>query len=564
MIRKLILLSCILSASLLLGLTLNNASENRLIQGEINASETNAYTSLSTMSVEMVISRRISIHYGDYYSNTTVPWEAVSKVLWAAYGYTNRGRTTPTLSGHPIKIYVCNGTGAYKFIPEDQTFALWKNGDYRDLGGGYFAPIQLFIAFDTNLCQDVHWGNAESGLVVQNIYLAANSLNLGTVCQGGTWLDRTYIHQGLGLPENEKFLYKMPLGYPLPPYVDYQNLRPTTRPSSSELPEIQDSSMSLEDALNSVRSHHEWSDKPLTNQELSQVLWASYGYSYYEDTASSPPRRHRTVPSASSYYPMRIYVANSSGIYQYLPEQHTLAPIVTGDRRSKIATASGNTWASSAPIMVAIAWDDSRILTVDTTYIEVGLITQNVYLEGAARGLVTDWGKADANEEAMRNSLGLIGQTNLHPVSIITVGHSDEDTAPTISNITSEPHENVSPYQNVTVKVHVTDTSSGVRNVTLLYSINNGTTWASLNMVEVAATLYQATIPGYANGTWVKYKIVAYDNNGNQATDDNHGYSYSYNVIPEIQTLVSLLLLLSILTLVIIAGKRKLQRVIRN
>jgi hypothetical protein len=68
-------------------------------------------------------------------------------------------------------------------------------------------------------------------------------------------------------------------------------------------------------------------------------------------------------------------------------------------------------------------WDDTNILTVDTTYIEVGLIAQNIYLESAAWGLIADWGKADTNEEAMREALGLTGQTQLHPASIITVGH---------------------------------------------------------------------------------------------------------------------------------------------
>jgi len=153
------------------------------------------------------------------------------------------------------------------------------------------------------------------------------------------------------------------------------------------------------------------------------VLWASYGYSYYEDNASSPPKRHRTVPSASAYYPMRIYAANSSGVYEYLPEQHTLTTIVAEDRRLSIAQASGNTWASSAPLIITMAWDNTTILTVDTTYIEIGLITQNVYLESAAWGLIADWGKADTDEEAMREALGLTGETNLHPVSIITIGH---------------------------------------------------------------------------------------------------------------------------------------------
>jgi len=357
---------------------------------------------------------------GDYYSDVTVPWQLVSKVLWAAYGYSWRGRTAPSLSSHPVIVYVCNETAAYKFIPENQSLALLKEGDYRGLGGAYPAPIQLFIAFDTNICEDVHWGNAESGCPVQNIYLMANALNLGTVCTDDV---SSNINQELGLPDNEKVLYKMPLGYPLPPYTNYENLVPTSRPSSSELPEIQDSTVSLENALDSVFSSHEWSENPVTKQELSQVLWASYGYSYYEDNAASPPKRHRTVPSAHAYYPMRIYAVSSSGIYEYFPEQHTLTTIAAEDRRLNIALASGNTWASSAPLIIVLAWDDSHILTVDTTYIEVGLIAQNVYLESTAWGLIADWGKADNDEDAMREALGLTGETHLHPASIITVGH---------------------------------------------------------------------------------------------------------------------------------------------
>jgi len=370
--------------------------------------------------LEMVISRRMSIQYGEFYDLTTpVPSELVSQVLWAAYGYSWRGRAAPTLSGHPIIVYVCDETAAYQFVPENQSLTLLKEGDYRGLGGAYPAPIQLFIAVDTNICENVTWGNAEAGCPVQNIYLMANALNLGTVVTDDVYGD---INGALGLPANVKFLYKMSLGYPLPPFRDYQNLVPTSRPSSSELPEIQDSAMSLEDALDALFSSHEWSEDLITKQELSQVLWASYGQSYYEDTVSSP-KRHRTVPSAHAYYPMRIYAANSSGIYEYIPEQHTLTTIVAEDRRLSIALASGNTWASSAPLIIALVWDDSHILTVDTTYVEVGLITQNVHLESAAWGLIADWARADSDEEAMRAALGLTGENHLHPASVITIAH---------------------------------------------------------------------------------------------------------------------------------------------
>jgi SagB-type dehydrogenase family enzyme len=516
----------------------------------------NQYENLSDIPVEMVISRRISFK-GDYYNlSATVPSQLLSEVLWAAYGHSWRGRTVPSLSGHPIIIYVCNETAAYKFIPENQKLTLWKEGDYRGLSGGYTAPIQLYIAFDTNLCQDVHWGNAESGCPIQNIYLMANSLNLGTVCQGGTWLDRTYIHHGLGLPENEEVLYKMPLGYPLPPYTDYQNLVPTSRPSSPELPEIQDSAISLEYALDSVFSSHEWSENPVTKQELSQVLWASYGYSYYEDTAASPPKRHRTVPSAHAYYPMRIYAADSSGVYQYLPEQHTLTTIVAEDRRLIIAQASGNAWASSAPLIIALAWDDSQILTVDTTYIEVGLIAQNIYLESAAWGLIADWGKADTDEEAMREALGLTEETHLHPASIITIGHPStylhkaewNETIYTVETKTNSTILNFNfdqPNRKISFNVYGSSNTIGFCNVT----IPNTLLWGDFTVI----------VDGNPPTT-----LVRRDN----ATHTSLHFTYellstrnlqiiSEHVIPEFQTSTPIILIFLILTFTIVIYKRK-------
>ena len=311
--------------------------------------EINDFKTPIDMPLETVISRRMSIRHFDL--DTIVHLELVSKVLWGAYGYSWRGRTVPSFSGYPIIIYISNETATYKFVPENSSLILWKDGDHKRLGGGVEAPTQLYIVLDTNICPDMLWGNAETGCMIQNIYLMANALNLGTVCQ----YIRTDIPEGLGLPTNEKILYKMPLGYPLPPYDNYQNIIQTFRQSSPELPEIQDSKISFEDALNSVFSSHKWSINPITKQELSQLLWASYGYSYYEDTAVSPSKRHRTVPSAHAYYPMKIYAANSSGVYEYLPEQHTLTTIMTEDRRSNIAQASGNTWASSSPLTIALA-----------------------------------------------------------------------------------------------------------------------------------------------------------------------------------------------------------------
>jgi hypothetical protein len=131
-------------------------------------------------------------------------------------------------------------------------------------------------------------------------------------------------------------------------------------------------------------------------------------------------------------------------------------------------------------------------------------------------------------------------KTTQNPITIImNANHTLEayfidDIPPEISEPWQDPlPDNVQPLQNVTVWVNVTDYGTGIKNVTLWYSINNGTTWTPKNMTQILTNTFQATIPGYEYSTWVTYKIIAYDNAGNNATKDNNGYGYKYHVIPE-------------------------------
>jgi len=104
-----------------------------------------------------------------------------------------------------------------------------------------------------------------------------------------------------------------------------------------------------------------------------------------------------------------------------------------------------------------------------------------------------------------------------------------DDVPPEIGAPLQEPPENVLAFQNVTVTVNVTDLGMGVKNVTLRYSINNGTTWTSLTMTKITTNTYQTTIPGHEDCTWVEYRIIAFDNIGNQATSEDYRYHiYAY------------------------------------
>jgi len=122
----------------------------------------------------------------------------------------------------------------------------------------------------------------------------------------------------------------------------------------------------------------------------------------------------------------------------------------------------------------------------------------------------------------------------------------EDVTPPEIVEVTQDPSAlNVLENEAVLVSVNVTDIGSRVKNVTLIYTTNNWTTSASLDMTFNASTgLWKAEIPGKAFKAVVKYKIVAYDNAGNRAVDDKTGNYYAYMVIPEFSAFGILLILL--------------------
>ena len=123
------------------------------------------------------------------------------------------------------------------------------------------------------------------------------------------------------------------------------------------------------------------------------------------------------------------------------------------------------------------------------------------------------------------------------------------------------PSDMVMPYQNVTVSVNITDTESGVKNATLHYNINNTATWIDVVMsYNSTSRLYYAMILGQSEETYVKYKIVAYDNAENMAVEDDAGQYYTYTVIPEFPSSLILLLVMVLSVLAVVLAKRKLPR----
>ena len=78
----------------------------------------------------------------------------------------------------------------------------------------------------------------------------------------------------------------------------------------------------LMEALNARQSTRVFSEKELSANTLSNLLWAAFGYNRTDK---------RTAPSAMNKQSIDIYVATKNGIYLYDAKQNELQMKVKGD-----------------------------------------------------------------------------------------------------------------------------------------------------------------------------------------------------------------------------------------
>lgn len=132
----------------------------------------------------------------------------------------------------------------------------------------------------------------------------------------------------------------------------------------------------LMDVLNERQSTREFSNKELSNQTISDLLWAAYGFNRSDK---------RTVPSANNKQEFTIYVVLKSGVYTYDAKENILKLKVKGDHRSK---AGKQDFVATAPLNLVYVADldkNSR----EGAVMNCGFIAQNVYLFCASEGLGT-------------------------------------------------------------------------------------------------------------------------------------------------------------------------------
>ena len=382
------------------------------------------------MSFEESIMRRASMRN---FTDQIVTDDEISTVLWAAYGLRNdKNMTIPEINGsHATVIYVLL-ENVYRYNPMNHSLILYKEGDYRDIvGWQYHAPVQICLCWDTNIA-NANFGCAELGCVGQNIYFAANAIGLGTVI---TAEGNTPAINPVGIPENEHGMGVMPLGHL---EIDYNFIyRPML---FSLLPRVKFTNTTLTNTLEKRNEVTSWESTSISKKDLSYLIWASYGYSYYIDKSNTGTiERHHTVPSAHGYYPFRIYAATKSGIYRYiyglyridiwgLPVTSFLLPIESSDKRTEIGQAT-EPFISDAPLNIIIVldidntnkWDDLSNENMRWIwYYEAGAAAYNVLLQATSLGL---YGNIVAiNDKESVCSLLKLSKERFDPMLIVPVG----------------------------------------------------------------------------------------------------------------------------------------------
>jgi nitroreductase len=143
----------------------------------------------------------------------------------------------------------------------------------------------------------------------------------------------------------------------------------------------------LMQALNERQSIRTFSKDNLTQQQLSDLLWAGWGI-------NRPADKKRTAPSARNVQEIDVYVALSSGLYLYEAESNILKQIHNKDIRSLTGTQD---FVAEAPLNIVYVADmaklgkkegdeikDSNLLS---SYANTAFIAQNVYLYCASENL---------------------------------------------------------------------------------------------------------------------------------------------------------------------------------
>jgi nitroreductase len=178
--------------------------------------------------------------------------------------------------------------------------------------------------------------------------------------------------------------------------------------------------MPLMEALKNRKTAREFSTGKLTDQMISNLLWAAWGI-------NRPEQKRRTAPSSMNYQEIDVYVAKTDGLFIYNAEKNQLVQVLKADVRDKTGVQE---FVKVAPISLVYVADFTRMAKQDdrakelNAMADAAFISENVYLFCASEGLATGvrgWIDKDLCAKAMNLS------ASQHIMLAQSVGFPKED-----------------------------------------------------------------------------------------------------------------------------------------
>jgi nitroreductase len=209
---------------------------------------------------------------------------------------------------------------------------------------------------------------------------------------------------------------------------DVQNMQPIVL-----LKPKLDKGKSVLKVLEKRKTIREISDKKLSLQVLSNLLWAACGVNRKKGPFGIPSR---TAASASNSQEIDVYVAMKEGAYMYDAFQHKLIPVIAEDIRTMAIGQGQVSTGDKAPLRLIYVADINKLVNtagyqepglqnpeVQKSYyfVDTGLIAGNVYLFAASQGLAAWFHNCNKLALTLKLKLRddqrvLFGQTVGHPV----------------------------------------------------------------------------------------------------------------------------------------------------
>jgi len=172
----------------------------------------------------------------------------------------------------------------------------------------------------------------------------------------------------------------------------------------------------LMQAMNERHSSRDFIEKDLTQQQISDLLWAAYGI-------NRPDEGKHTVATSRNIQDMEVYLTTKDGAYLYLPKEHAIQKVLNIDireitgKQDFVKVAAANLVYVSDFSKAGNGTDEVKTMTAAT---HCGFIGQNVYLYCASEGLISVF-RAYFDNADVAKALNL--SENKHVIYCQTVGY---------------------------------------------------------------------------------------------------------------------------------------------